>query len=201
MLSAVLAVYLILGVLSYMDAISALLKRVSCGKLVGPAPDEASRQIIFSAALRAADHGNLRPWRFLVLEGDALQRLGEVFARAALRDDASLNEAQLERYRAMPSRAPLLVVAIAQAVEHPKVPVIEQVVAAGAAVQNMITAAFAVGVGAYWRTGPMAYNTEVLEALGLAEGESLVGYLYLGAPAGKLKPVPELEVSDYFVEW
>lgn len=190
-----------LGVLSAMDATDALLKRVSCGKLVAPAPDEASRNIIFSAALRAADHGNLRPWRFLVLEGDALTRLGEVFAQAALADDPGLNEAQLERYRNMPSRAPLMVVAIAQAVDHPKVPVIEQVVAAGAAVQNMITAAFAFGVGAYWRTGGMAYHADVLKALGLAEGESLIGYLYLGTPAGKLKAVPELEVSDYFLEW
>lgn len=168
---------------------------------MGPAPDTASRQIIFSAALRAADHGNLRPWRFLVLEGEALRRLGEVFAAAALRDEPELSEAQLERYRNMPLRAPLMVVAIARAIDHPKVPVVEQVVATGAAVQNMITAAFALGVGAYWRTGPMAYHDDVLKALGLAEGESLIGYLYLGTPAGKLKPVPELEVSDYFLEW
>lgn len=190
-----------LGVLSVMDATDALLKRVSCGKLVAPAPNEASREIIFSAALRAADHGNLRPWRFLVLEGEPLTRLGEVFAGAALNDDPSLNAAQLERYRNMPSRAPLMVVAIAQAIDHPKVPVVEQVVATGAAVQNMITAAFAVGVGAYWRTGPMAYHADVLKALGLAEGESLIGYLYLGSPAGQLKSVPELDVSDYFLEW
>lgn len=184
-----------------MKATEALLQRVSCGKLVGPAPDESSRKIIFSAALRAADHGNLRPWRFLVLEGDALTRLGGVFAAAAQTDDPKLSESQLERYRNMPSRAPLMVVAIALAVEHPKVPVVEQVVATGAAVQNMITAAFAVGVGAYWRTGPMAYNADVLKALGVAEGESLVGFLYLGTPAGRLKPVPELEVGDYFLEW
>ncbi len=184
-----------------MEAINALLHRVSCGKLTEPAPSLAAREAIFSAALRAADHGNLRPWRFLVIEGAARASLGKVFSAAALADDSDLNEAQLERYQKMPTRAPLLVVAIAQTSQHPKVPQIEQVVAAGAAVQNMLNAAFALGVGAYWRTGPMAYHPSVMKDLGLVEGESVVGFLYLGSPEGKLKPLPELAVADYFEAW
>lgn len=184
-----------------MNAVDALLGRVSCGKLTEPAPSAEAREIIFSAALRAADHGNLRPWRFLLVEGEGRSKLGAIFADAASSDDPSLNEAQLQRFHKMPLRAPLVVVAIAKAVEHPKVPLIEQVVAAGAAVQNMITAAFAVGVGAYWRTGAMAYHSKVLEGLQLGEGESVVGYLYLGTPQGSLKAVPELDVKDYFESW
>ena len=184
-----------------MEAINALLQRVSCGKLTAPAPTLEAREAIFSAALRAADHANLRPWRFLVIEGDGRAHLGEVFSAAALADDAKLNEAQLERYKKMPTRAPLLVVAVAQTIQHYKVPQIEQVIAAGAAVQNMLTAAFALGIGAYWRTGLMAYHPYVMKALGLVEGESIVGFLYLGSPEGKLKPLPELAVADYFEAW
>lgn len=184
-----------------MEAINALLNRVSCGKLTEPAPSLEAREAIFSAALRAADHGNLRPWRFLVIEGAARASLGKVFSAAALADDSDLNEAQLGRYKKMPTRAPLLLVAIAQTSQHPKVPQIEQVVAAGAAVQNMLNAAFALGVGAYWRTGPMAYHPKVMKDLGLVEGESVVGFLYLGSPEGKLKPLPELAVADYFEVW
>jgi nitroreductase len=184
-----------------MEAINALLQRVSCGKLTEPAPTLGAREAIFSAALRAADHGNLRPWRFLVIEGGARTSLGEVFSAAALDDDSDLDEAQLERYKKMPTRAPLLVVAVAQTSQHPKVPQIEQIVAAGAAVQNMLNAAFALGVGAYWRTGPMAYHPRVIKDLGLLEGESVVGFLYLGTAVGKLKPLPALAVADYFEDW
>jgi len=184
-----------------MEAITALLQRVSSGKLVDPAPDAETRRLIFSAALRAADHANLRPWRFLTFEGDARKQLGNIFAESVAALDSTLSPAQSARYHKMPLRAPLLVLAIARAIEHPKVPLVEQTVATGAALQNMITAAYALGVGAYWRTGPMAYHSEVLRRLGLQENERLIGYLYLGTPSGKPKPLPELPVEDYFKAW
>ncbi len=85
-----------------MDAIDALVNRVSCGKLTAPAPSREQRQSLYQAALRAADHGNLRPWRFLEVEGDNLAALGAVFERAALADDADLTESQRDRFLKMP---------------------------------------------------------------------------------------------------
>ncbi len=184
-----------------MDATFALENRVSCGKLKAPAPTEEQRQRLYKAALRAADHGSIRPWRFLEIEGDGLIELGSVFERAALSDDPNLSEVQRERFRRMPTRAPLILAAIAACIEHPKVPVWEQVVTTGAAVQNLITAAFVGGVGAYWRTGAMVEHGEVKAALGLTESERLIGFIYLGTPMVSLKEVPADDPADFFQPW
>ncbi|MFD1218103.1 MULTISPECIES: nitroreductase family protein [Microbulbifer] len=183
-----------------MEALAALHNRVSVGLLTDPAPDASQREQIFRAALRAADHGNLRPWRFLVVEGEARNRLGELYRRAS-EAEAPLSEAQRERTLNMPLRAPLVIVAITCLQEHPKVPFNEQRMSTAGAVQAMLTAAFAEGVGAYWRTGALAENREVARGLGLAENEEISGFIYMGTPQKAPKAAPALAVEDFFRDW
>ncbi|MCA0893862.1 nitroreductase family protein [Microbulbifer agarilyticus] len=183
-----------------MDALDALHNRVSIGLLTEPAPNAGQRQSIFRAALRAADHGNLRPWRFLMVEGPARARLGEIYLEATENKEV-LSEAQQERILAMPLRAPLVIVAITQLQEHPKVPLNEQRMSTAGAVQAMLTAAFAENVGAYWRTGALAENRLVARALGLADNEEISGFIYMGTPAKPPRSAPDLAVEDFFADW
>lgn len=185
-----------------MDALTALHNRVSCGLLTDPAPSEQQRQNIFRAALRAADHACLRPWRFLLVEGEARHRLGEIFLQATERDTAApLSDAQRERALAMPLRAPLIIVAITRLQEHPKVPKLEQHMSTAGAVQAMLTAAYAQDIGAYWRTGPLAQNPLVAEGLGLEENECIDGFIYCGTRQKPVRQAPDLAVADYFTDW
>jgi nitroreductase len=183
-----------------MEVIEVLQRRVSAPRLGLPAPSMAQRDAILKAAVRAADHGHLRPWRFLFVEGEGLERLGELFVSASGGADSLTLEEQ-DRFRAMPKRAPLMCIAIAKCQQHPKVPEIEQLISAGAATQNLITAAFALGVGAVWRTGDLAYNDQVKLGLGLQEGEAIVGFIYLGTPTKALGEPREIELEDYFSYW
>lgn len=185
-----------------MDALTALHKRVSTGKLTEPAPSEQQRQNIFRAALRAADHACLRPWRFLLVEGEERNRLGEIFLKAAEQaEDIPLSEAQRQRTLAMPLRAPLIIVAITRLQEHPKVPHLEQHMSTAGAVQAMLTAAYAEGVGIYWRTGPLAGSHVVAEGLGLSENEQIDGFIYCGTPDKAPRQAPDLQVDEYFSTW
>ncbi len=184
-----------------MEAIDALVNRVSCSKLQSPPPSAEQRQVMYRAALRAADHGKLRPYRFLEVEGEGLQALGAVFERAAEADDPSLTVGERERFRNMPLRAPLIIVAIASYKEHRKVPDWEQMVTAGAAVQNIINAAFVQGIGAYWRTGALANHQNVLSGLEIQDSEFVIGFIYLGTPAVVTKPAPDLSTEDFFQAW
>ncbi|MBE8717120.1 nitroreductase family protein [Cellvibrio polysaccharolyticus] len=184
-----------------MNAIEVLTRRVSISRLAAPAPDESQRQVIFAAALRAADHGQMRPWRFLVVEGNGLHQLGEVYASAAAQEDPELPEAKREKFRSMPLRAPMVIVAIACTQANVKVPEIEQVISAGAAVQNMLNAAYALNVGAFWRSGDMAYSPAVKKSLNLSESEQIVGYLYLGTPTTSPEPHKPLEITQFFHPW
>ena len=166
-----------------MDAIEALTTRASPAALVAPAPDAVTLQRILGAAMRAPDHGRLRPWRFIVVEGAARDAFGAVLADALLRREPAAGEATLAKERAKPLRAPLIVVVAAVLREHRGVPAIEQIVAAGAAAENILVAAHALGFGAFWRTGAPAYDETVKRALGLKPDDAIVGFLYLGTPA------------------
>jgi len=157
--------------------------------------------LIQKAALRAADHHQLRPWRFLVIESDARHALGKLFLQARLEETPDLSPELQQRAQSLPLRAPMMVVAIANPVAEPKVPELEQLLSAGAAVQNMLNAAFALGVGAVWRTGDLASNPHVCRGLGLADSESIIGFLYLGAPKGVLREAPALNCEDFFKTW
>lgn len=184
-----------------MDAIKALHTRVSAPRLADPAPSREACENIFRAALRAADHGMLRPWRFLLVAGASRRRLGELFVEAALADDPALPDARRESLRGKPLRAPLIVVVVASARPHPKVPPIEQELSAACAAQNMLVAAHAQGVGAMWRTGAMAYHPAVRRGLGLEGHEKITGFLYLGSPDGPPRTPPEPDPAAFFRRW
>ncbi len=184
-----------------MDAIEALLGRNSAAKLVEPAPRGDDLQTIFKAALRAPDHARLKPWRFLVVEGDARSQLGEVFAQLALAENPSLDREALDKQRAKPLRAPLVIVVIACLQEHAQVPEIEQYLSAGCAAHAMLLAGHALGYAGIWRTGAMAYHAGMHRSLDMALNEKVVGFLYLGTREGEAKPLPEYRVADFIRYW
>ena len=142
------------------DFIDLLHRRVSCGQLEAPAPAEWQLDAMFKAAFRAADHAQLRPWRFLVIEGEGLDKLGAIFVQAEEAAGKMLDEKARKKALAKPRRAPMIVVAIETTKPHDKVPEIEQILSAGAAVQNMLNAAFALGVGAMAGAGDFKRTKE-----------------------------------------
>jgi len=184
-----------------MDTLEALHTRSSVPKLTDPGPDQQALDNIFKAAFRAADHQVLRPWRFLKIQGEARDRLGDLFAQAMATDNPDASPEKLASLRHKPHRAPLILVCISCFKEHPKVPEIEQDMSAAAATQNMLLAAFAQGIGAMWRTGSMAYNSTVKEGLGLSSNEKIVGFLYLGKMHGATKKISTPQIEDFVQDW
>ncbi|WP_430462377.1 nitroreductase family protein [Thalassolituus sp. LLYu03] len=183
-----------------MDAIQVLTGRVSVAQLTGPDISPEEEQLLFKAALRAPDHAWLRPSRYLTVRGAAREELGRIFLESAP-DSASLSDDKKEKLLNMPMRAPLIVVAICSVQEHPKVPRDEQLLSTGAGVQNLLNAAWALGLGAIWRTGDVSTNPLVAKALGLAENEVIVGFVYVGRISGEARQPPEMVISDFVTDW
>jgi nitroreductase len=183
------------------DVLELLHTRVSYPRLESPAPEGALLKRILMTAMRAPDHKVLRPARYLLVEGERREELGEIFAHAAQRSDPSASDAKLEKCRAMPLRAPLVLVAISKNIEHPKVPVFEQEQSVASGLAHILIALQACGFGGIWRTGEMAVDAYVKQQLGLQEHESLVGFLYIGTPVGDAKRIPTLQFEDYFCSW
>jgi len=184
-----------------MEALDALTQRVSGSGLVEPAPDDVELHSILSAAIRAPDHGRLRPWRFVILRGDARKRLGALMAESYRKRWPDATSAQVDKESSKPLRAPLVVVVAAKVNEQTHIPAIEQIISAGAAAENIMVAAFALGYGCAWKTGDAAYDPGVKAAFGLAPADAIVGFLYLGTNATPPAPALPVDVSAHVVEW
>ncbi|MCG8670744.1 MAG: nitroreductase family protein [Pseudomonadales bacterium] len=183
------------------QTIEQIIQRQSRPRLELPAPNEAELQLVLRCGLRAPDHFRLKPWRFLVLQGAALIRLGETFQAIKAKELGELSEAQVQKFLNMPLRAPMIIVAIANIQEHPKVPPIEQAVAVGCAVQNMQLALASMGYGAMWRTGDLAFNPAVKEYFKAQEKDEIIGFLYVGTPAGPVKELTEQAIEEAVEFW
>jgi nitroreductase len=183
-----------------MQAIDALVTRRSAVTLTEPGPDAAALELILASAVRAPDHGRLRPWRFIVVRGGARAHFGELLARHLARTQPASNAESLQRERDKAFRAPTIIVVAAHVNEAVKIPPIEQLLSAGVAAGYIMLAAVALGYNAMWKTGGAAYDAEVRLALGLAATDAIVGFLYVGTDAGKTS-VSRGEWRDLVREW
>ena len=184
-----------------METLEALHTRNSVTSLSEPVPTQEEMEIVFQAALRAPDHAWLRPWKFIQVTGEGRKKLGNAFLQTATDVNGDLSEALIEKAKNAPLRAPMVLVLIADIKEHPKVPEIEQIISTGAAAQNMLIALHDLGYAAVWRTGKMAFNSEITKHMELPESNRVVGYLYIGTPDGRVKAIPKLDTSEFVIFW
>jgi nitroreductase len=171
-----------------MDVFEAIFRRQSISKVK---PDPLPRTLIeeaLSAAVQAPNHHRVRPWRFFVVEGEARQRLGDVMAQVLSQRKPEIPSEALAVERAKPLRAPLLIAVGVDKPIEPKVQEIENVCAAAAAVQNLLLALHAQGLGAIWRTGAAVEEPLVKAFFGLAPDQRLIGFLYAGYPEADHAP-------------
>ncbi len=184
-----------------MQAIDALLQRRSAKTLTAPAPDEGALDLIFASAAAAPDHGRLRPWRFILIQGDGLERFGNLLAEHLKRQHPGSSEETLQRERQKAFRAPMIVVVAAVCTENGKIPPVEQVLSAGAAAQNIMLAAHALGFGSMWKTGGPAYDEQVKAAFGLQAKDAIVGFMYLGTDGSRPDTTPRPAWRDLMRRW
>ncbi len=169
--------------------------------LVAPAPSDEALRGLLAAAAHAPDHGQLRPWRFIVIGESARARLGNAFADALRERDPQAAPDELEAARSKAWNAPVLVLAVAdlRAVD-PKVAPAERLVSLGAAIQNVLLAATAQGWATGLTSGQALRSMALRQAFDLAEGEQAVCFIGMGTST-KVKP-PRLRPSvDDFVQW
>ncbi len=183
---------------TFLDATELLLTRQSCPRLLEPAPNESQLKIILDAGVRVPDHAGLTPWEFIIAAGEGLNRLGDIFLNAAIESGA--DDAKQTKVRGMPLRAPMVIIVVAKTKVHSKVPALEQILAAGCATMAMQQAAFSIGLGGIWRTGELAFDRKIHQALQLTESDQIVGFLYLGTPAVKA-PIKSGRSGSDFVRY
>lgn len=183
-------------------ALLASRRSVKPDRLLEPGPKPQELETMLRIASRVPDHKKLAPWRFIVLEGDARARLGEVIAGACIAEEPERpSEVRLAMERGRLQRAPLVVAVVSRVTPNRSAPEWEQILSAGAACFSLCLAANAMGYGTSWLTEWIAYSPRVRAALHLADNERIVGFVYVGTPA---EPPPERDrpsLADIVSRW
>jgi nitroreductase len=167
-----------------------------------PDPPVTGQEIrkIMEAATWAPNHHHTEPWRFVVIEGNEKAELGEAMAAALRATQSEVSPQQLDSERSKPLAASAVVALVSSPSKGPNVVPQEEIVAAGAALQNLLLAAQSLGLASMVRTGRHAYSQPMRDYLKLRDEEVLVGLVYLGRPAQAIPQGNRVPV-DGKVEW
>lgn len=194
-------------------------QNVSPRRLVEPGPSPQQLQDILGTAAAAPDHGQLLPWRFVIVPAARRERLAEVFGLALRDRDPDATPTQIESAREKAHRAPCLMLAIARLAErdaqadlapargarHPEssdaeVCDAERLVSFGCAIQNIVLSAHAAGFGTGLTSGQAMASPHLRALFTLRDNEQAVCCINIGT-VSKHKPMrlrPAL--ADYVSE-
>ncbi len=178
-----------------MDVFEAIRSRRMLPKVGEEPPTKERIAELLDLAVRAPNHHLTEPWRFYVLRGAARDRLARAIADEAMERGVSREDAEADGARKV-SRAPVIVVFTNLPGPGDDVVEQEEIAAVAMAIQNFLLAAHASGLGAMLRTGPAAYHPSIRTQLGLAPNEHVVGFVYMGYPAGDRAPTPRKSASE-----
>ncbi len=177
-------------------------RSVKPDKLLAPGPSAEQLALILKIATRVPDHKKLAPWRFIVFEGAARARMGDIFAEACrLEEKEPPSRVRLDMERGRFLRAPLVVAVISEIKPKPGAPEWEQVLSAGAACFNTCLAANALGFGTCWITEWIAYSLAVRAALQLKDSERVAGFIYMGTAVEKPEERERPDVASLVTYW
>jgi nitroreductase len=177
-------------------------RSVKPDRLAAPGPSADQLDTILTIASRVPDHKKLAPWRFILIEGEAQEQLGDIIVQACVaaeKEPPSHVRLETERTRLM--RAPVVIAAISRVTPHRSAPEWEQILSAGAACMNLCLAANALGYGTSWITEWIAYNKTVAAALGLAEDERVAGFIYIGTAVERSEERERPKLADIVTRW
>lgn len=175
-------------------------RSVPAKTMTAPVPARDELEVILTAAARTPDHGKLEPWRFIVLERPALERMVDQISEAGKR--LGKTDEDIAKAHTNYANAHLAVVVVEARVDVQKIPTIEQTYSAGAVCMALTNAALASGWGANWLSGWFSHDPEFCQnALGLEAQESIAGIIHIGTPKFEPtdRPRPDLSAKVTWV--
>ena len=176
-------------------------KSASAKAMGEPGPSPSVLDEILQLSLRVPDHGKLAPWRFVVFEGAARAQVGEAFKARWAELNPTHGAEALEFHAGLFMRAPVVVVVVSSAADHPKIPIWEQQLSAAALSFNLVLAAQAYGFDAQWQSDWVAYDAKAKAAMGVSEAEKVAGVVYVGTSTLPLEDRPRPELATVVTRW
>lgn len=160
-----------------------------------PAPSKEDLETILRCAIRVPDHKKLTPWRIQVVQGQAQEKLGEVFAEVFTAQNPDADGKRIEFERQRPSRAPLLLI-VSTKIESDRAPRWEQILSGAAVCQNILVAATALGYASQWLSEWVNFDKAIKEQLAIAESDEILGFIYIGTATEAPTERPRPQLND-----
>lgn len=180
----------------------ALLARRSVKLLSDVGPTDHELALLVRAAATVPDHGELKPYRFVIVRGEGRGRFGDALAAAALEAKPDLPKGLVEKTRAKAFAGPAQIVLVASPRDGMKIPEWEQITSASCTGFAIVLAADALGLGAIWKTSNFQDGAALRDVLGLTSGERMLGWVNVGRPAEDARSAPrdEVDVASFATE-
>lgn len=186
------------------EALDFLLRRRSHPSvtMTAPGPSETELTDILTAAARVPDHGKLAPWRFVIYRAEQGERIGaKLLEIAEAKEGAPLEDARRQQELTRFTRGPLVVGVVCRAAPHPKIPVWEQELSAGAVCMNLVSAATASGYAVQWISEWYAFDADASRFLGAQDGERFAGFIHIGTPTQAPFERPRPDLTQICTDW
>ncbi|MBS0980223.1 MULTISPECIES: nitroreductase [Acetobacter] len=181
-----------------MTPMEMLLNRASQDSLTAPAPSASELSDILATAMRAPDHGKLRPWRYVIIEGEARPLAAERIVASMLRLDAHAPQAKIDKRRDRFSNMPMIIALGMHLRPDNKIPLWEQEMTVAAGAMNILNALSATGFGGVWVSGDITEDPVLAAEIGFEAPHKLAGFLFVGTPAGQNTPSPRRPDPEQF---
>jgi|TARA_B110000238_G_scaffold109304_1_gene118930 nitroreductase len=158
--------------------------------------------IILNCGIRVPDHGALNPWKITVIKNDAKLRIGnDVLAKEFKINYPEASEDEIDYERKRFCRASVVIAVLFKPVSHPKIPLWEMELSAGAVCTTLLIASQSLGYAAQWLTEWYAYNRNmIMELGGNPDTDKIAGFIYIGnkdkSPIERRRPKKE-NVIEY----
>jgi nitroreductase len=173
--------------------------------LHSPGPTAEQLHRLLTIAARVPDHGTLVPWRFITVQGEARRQLAaslaQLYLAASPAPDSEQARKTAARIEAVYAAPPVIVLVVSCPNAASQIPEWEQVLSAGAACMNLLSAASAMGFAANWLTGWAAYSSEARALMGLADTERLAGFIPIGTCTERPPERPRPALDAVVASW
>lgn len=185
-----------------MDALQLLTTRRSSKKLTAPAPNAEQLEYMLQAATQVPDHGNMRPFRFTVIQSEAgLQRFRELLRQTVT--ELNFGDDAMKKAEKVGNMAPMVVgvtFAPNREVAKPK-PEWEQMLSAGCAAYGLQLAASAQGFDNVWITGMWVNSPLLREAFGCEDKDKIIGLMMVGSPTEAGSGAKNTDLEQFVTVW
>jgi len=180
-----------------MDAIDALMSRRSYARcnLVQPAPSKSQIETILQAAMSVPDHGNLKPWRFILVEGQGIQDLSMLVKQ---KYSSKMSEEDVDAFVQEIAMTPMMLFVCSDLTLDHRVSVLDQQLAGAAACEHILLAIHALDFAGIWHTSEA--DGDLRHLLNLKKEDEILGVLSIGTPK-KTSKAKRKSFSDYTQTW